>query len=118
MLDVFEVGEKMRTCMTEIRRLCSQLDKAGAEKANAEVEYDTKFDIALEVLAADDVPVTIRKAKAKGILAKSGVALRFKLAEATYRTLDKKIDAAEKVLGAWQSYNRHLDVGVHQGVGK
>ena len=112
MLDVFEVGEKMRTCMTETRRLCSELDKALENKVNTKVEYDKELDIALVTLASEEVPVTIREKRAKGVLAVKGITRQFELAEGRWKILNTKIDAAEKELDAWRSYNRHLSTGV------
>jgi len=49
---------------------------------------------------------------AEGTLARNGVTLRLKMAEIRYKALHTKIDAAEKVLDGWRSYNRYLSTGV------
>ena len=112
MLEAFEVAEKIAKCISALETRCGELDGIGKAKVKAEVDYDREFEIALEYLASENVPVTVRKEKAKGILAKNGVTEKLKMAEIRYKALHTKIDAAKSALNGWQSYNRHLSVGV------
>lgn len=112
MLEAFEVADEISKCIHALEERCAELGGIGEAKVKAEVEYDKEFEIALEYLASENVPVTIRKDKAKGILAKNGVTERLKMAEIRYKALHTKIDAAKSALNGWQSYNRHLSVGV------
>lgn len=111
--DVFEVADELALCIKALEDRCAELDGIGEAKVKAEVEYDKEFEIALATLADMDVPVTVRDKRAKGILAKNGVTERLKMAEIRYKALHTKIDAAKSALNGWQSYNRHLSVGVH-----
>ncbi len=112
MLEVYQVADKIEGCNIALEKLCKQLDGLGQEKVEAEVNYDREFEIALEYLADQDVPVTVREKRAKGILAKNGITERLKMAEIRYKAIHTKIKAAESSLSAWQSYNRYLDIGV------
>lgn len=112
LLEPFQVANEMARCIKSLGIRCEELDGIGEAKVKAEVKYDEEFAIALEYLADANVPVTIRKEKAKGILAKSGVTERLKIAEIRYKALHTKIDAAKSALNGWQSYNRHLSIGV------
>lgn len=111
LLEPFQVAKEIENCINALETRCGELDGVGEEKVNAEVNYDKEMAIALEGLASENVPVTIRKEKAKGILAKEGHTLRLKMAEIRYKALHTKIDAAKSALNGWQSYNRHLSVG-------
>jgi len=113
MLEVYQVAEKIESCNNFLQTLCKQLDELGLEKVSAEVNYDKELEIALEYLADEKVPVTIRKDRAKGILAKNGTTERLKMAEIRYKALHTKIKAAESALSAWQSYNKYLDIGAN-----
>ena len=108
----FEVAVEMAKCIHALEERCNELDGIGEAKVKAEVEYDKEFEIALEYLADQNTPVTIRKEKAKGILAKNGTTEQLKMAEIRYKALHTKIDAAKSALNGWQSYNRHLSIGV------
>ena len=112
MLEAFQVADKIAGCNKALEQLCAKLDGLGKEKVEAEVNYDKEFEIALEYLADQNTPVTVREKKAKGILAKNGITERLKMAEIRYKALHTKIKAAESALNGWQSYNRHLDIGV------
>ena len=112
MLETFQVADKIEGCNLALEKLCKELDGLGDEKVKAEVNYDKEFEIALEYLADSDTPVTVREKKAKGILAKNGHTERLRMAEIRYKAIHTKIKAAESALNGWQSYNRHLDVGV------
>lgn len=112
MLETFQVADKIEACINALEQRCAELDGLGEAKVKAEVEYDKEIEIALEYLATENVPVTIRKDKAKGILAKNGVTERLKMAEIRYKAIHTKIKAAESALDGWRSYNRHLDIGV------
>ncbi len=112
MLEVVQVADKIEGCNIALENLCKQLDGLGKEKVDAEVNYDKEFEIALEYLSDQDVPVTVRDKRAKGILAKSGVTERLKMAEIRYKAIHTKIKAAESALNGWQSYNKYLDIGI------
>ena len=114
MLETFQVANKIEGCIKALEERCKELDGLGEEKVEAEVEYDKEFEIALEVLASEDVPVTVREKRAKGMLAKSDVTRRLKTAEIKYKAIHTKIKAAESALDGWRSYNRHLDIGVNR----
>ena len=111
MLEAFEVADEISKCIAALETRCGELDGVGDAKVKAEVNYDKEFLIALEYLESENVPVTIRKDRAKGILAKNGVTEKLKMAEIRYKALHTKIDAAKSALNGWQSYNRHLSVG-------
>jgi hypothetical protein len=111
MLEAFQVADKIEVCIKALEERCKELDEIGKVKVQAEVEYDKEFEIALEYLESEKVPVTIRKERAKGILAKNGVTERLKMAEIRYKAIHTKIKAADSALSGWQTYNRHLDVG-------
>ena len=112
MLETFQVADRIESCIKALSSQCLTLEKVGEEKVKAEVEYDKEFEIALEYLADQNVPVGVRDKRAKGILAKNGVTERLKMAEIRYKALHTKIDAAKSALDGWRSYNRHLDIGV------
>jgi hypothetical protein len=110
MKEPVEVASKIAKCIQALEDRCAELDDVGEEKVNAEVEYDKEFEIALAMLADQEVPVTVRDKRAKGILAKNGHTERLKMAEIRYKALHTKIDAAKSALNGWQSYNRHLEI--------
>lgn len=111
LLEPFQVAKEIENCINALETRCGELDKVGEKKVKAEIEYDKEMAIALQGLASENVPVTIRKEKAKGILAENDTTLNLKMAEIRYKALHTKIDAAKSALNGWQSYNRHLSVG-------
>jgi len=112
MLEAFQVADKIEACNKAIEKRCAELAEVGKEKVLSEVEYDKEYEVALAALAEQNVPITIRRKMAEGTLARNGVTLRLKMAEIRYKALHTKIDAAEKVLDGWRSYNRYLSTGV------
>ena len=88
------------------------MDALGKEKVVAEVNYDKELEIALEFLSVNNTPVSVRKDKAKGILARNGTTEQLKMAEIRYRAIHTKIKAAESALDGWRSYNKFLSAGV------
>jgi len=111
-LEPFQVADKISACNKALEGLCKKLDDVGQKKVEAEVEYDKQYEIALAELRASDTPIGVSKEMAKGILARKGTTLDYKLAEVRYKALYAKIDAAKASLCAWQSYYKHLDVGI------
>ncbi len=110
--NLIQVAAKLEGCQDSLQKRCSELDKTGKEKVEAMVEYDKELAIALEQLKAQEVPVTVRKDRAKGILATNGVTLRQGMADIRYEGLKIKIKAAEAAMNAWQTYYRYLDTTV------
>ena len=112
MKETFQVASEIENCIKSLETLCKGLDGIGIEKVDAQVNYDKEFLIALEQLKSEGAAVSTREKEAKGILAQNGVTRRLGIAEIRYKALHTKIEAAKSALNGWQSYNRHLDIGV------
>jgi hypothetical protein len=112
LLEPFQVACELEKCAKKQEELGEKLWPHGKEKVETEVEYEKEFDIALECLASNDVPVTVRKKKAEAVLARNGVSLKAKMADMKWKILNKKIDIAKHNADIWRSYNKHLDIGV------
>ncbi len=114
MKEIFEIASEIENCIKALEKLCKELDNIGVEKVDAQVAYDKELQIALEQLKSEGSAVSTREKEAKGILASNGTTRRLGLAEIRYKALHTKIEAAKSALNGWQSYNRHLSVGVRE----
>ena len=109
MKEPVEVAQEIENCIRASEKLCAKLDGIGKAKVDAGVNYDMEYEIALKQLEADGVPATTSRKRAEGILARKGITRILGMAEVRYKALHTKIDACEKALDGWRSYNRHLD---------
>ena len=101
------MSQRLQTTMQQIGSLCTKLDGAGKAKAEALVDYEAAYAIAIVSRRDEGMQATLIKDIAKADVRDD----RFKceLAEVKYKCLITKIDAYKAILNGQQSLNRYLD---------
>lgn len=100
------MAQRLEDSMNNLTALCKQLDEAGKNKAQALVDYERTFAIAITTRRDGGEPATLVRDLAKRDAREERLASE--LAEITYKSLIVKIEATKAILNARQSQNKYL----------
>jgi hypothetical protein len=103
-----EMADEIERDKKHITKLCEKLDAFAKDKAQSLIDYECDLAKAIVIHRSNKTPATIAKDLARRDASESH--LKCELAEAMYKSLLVKIQAAMAILNGTQSQNKYLDV--------
>ncbi len=106
-MSVFDVADKIQSCMKQVVTNVELLDELADKKALSIAEYDKRIAMK-ELLLKEKHPVTLIKDLAKGDCC--NYRYEMEVATSKYKSTLTKIESYQAILNGWQSINKYLQI--------